>query len=127
MSDLAPDMNSADEADFTRLADQVGLSLRLNRQAEAARATDELLARWPKSTTARELAGDVAMLAGQISAAREHYRRALELEPANADAEAKYGASLLTQTPEERRAALLQEVIADPAAPASPSTPSSTP
>jgi hypothetical protein len=87
--DLQPE---ADEAALTRLADQVALSLRLGRQADAARAAAELVARWPASTTALELAGDVAV------------------------AEGKYGASLLAQTPEERRAALIQEVIANPSA-----------
>jgi len=109
-------MTAAEEADFTRLAGQVELHLRLSRQADAARAADELLRRWPDSTTARELAGDVAVAAGQVGRAREHYQRALELEPANADAERKYGAALLTQTPEERRAALIHQVIADPSA-----------
>jgi tetratricopeptide (TPR) repeat protein len=106
----------AEEAYFTRLASQVELNLRLGRQVDAARAADELLERWPDSTTASELAGDVAAAEGQVSRAREHYKRALELEPANADAERKYGASLLAQTPEERRAALIQQIIADPSA-----------
>jgi tetratricopeptide (TPR) repeat protein len=111
-----PDASPADEADFARLSDQAALSLRLGRQAEAERAVAELLKRWPDSTTAQELAGDAAMLAGKIAPARAHYRRALELEPANADAERKYGASLLAQTPEERRAALVHDIIADPGA-----------
>lgn len=119
MSDTRFDPESttaAEEAEFARLAGQVELNLRLRRQAEAARAADEMLKRWPDSTTAHELAGDAAVAEGQVSRARDHYKRALELEPANADAERKYGASLLAQTPEERRAALIQQVIADPSA-----------
>lgn len=115
-SDEPASAEASDEADLTRLADLVGLSLRLGRQADAARAAAELVARWPQSTTALELAGDVAIAQGQVGPAREYYRRALQIEPANADAERKYGASLLAQTPEERRAALIQEVIANPRA-----------
>lgn len=119
MSDLPPApeaMSEADEADLTRLADQAALALRLGRQSEAVVAAAELLKRWPESTTAHELAGDVALAEGQLSRARQLYRRALELEPANADAERKYASSLLAQTPDERRAALIQQVIADPTA-----------
>jgi len=109
-------MSEADEADFTRLADQVALNLRLGRQPEATRVAEELLKRWPESTTAHELAGDVAAAEGKVGRARQLYKRALELEPANGDAERKYGASLLALTPDERRAALIQQVIADPKA-----------
>ncbi|MEN6401372.1 MAG: hypothetical protein ABFD94_05455, partial [Armatimonadia bacterium] len=38
------------------------------------------------------------------------------LEPANVDAERKYAMALVTQTPEERRQALLAGVIANPSA-----------
>lgn len=106
----------ADEERLARLADQVALNLRLGRQADARRAADELLRGWPASTTAEELAGDVAYAEGQYAAARKHYRRALELEPANADAERKYGMALLARTPEEQQAALIHQVIADPKA-----------
>jgi len=114
--ELAAVSAEADEADFARLADRAALALRLGRPAEAARATAELLARWPESTTAHELAGDVAAAEGKIGQARKLYKRALEIEPANGDAERKYGASLLAQTPEEQRAALIEQVIADPSA-----------
>ncbi len=109
-------MAPADEDEFARLVGQVELNLRLHRAAEATRAADELVQRWPDSTTAHELAGDAATAQGQIGPARQHYKHALEIEPANGDAERKYGASLLAQTPEERRKALIQQVIADPSA-----------
>lgn len=124
MSDLPPDSPDlpavetapADDAEFTRLADQVSLNLRLGRIAAAGVAAADLLKRWPESTTAHELAADVAYAEGRLAQARKLYKRALELEPANADAERKYGAALLAQTPEERRDALIREVIADPKA-----------
>ncbi|MCE5237611.1 hypothetical protein LLH23_03875 [bacterium] len=119
MSNTPPDPEptpEAAEADFARLVDQVSLHLRLGRQAEAARGAAELLKRWPESTTTHELAGDVAAAHGQVARARQHYKCALEIEPANADAERKFGTALLAQTPEERRAALIHEVIADPSA-----------
>lgn len=56
------------------------------------------------------------MAQGKLQEARNHYRRALELEPANADAERKYGVALLTLTPDERRRHLIETVITDPAA-----------
>ena len=129
MSDILPPDNThpppggtvpaddrAEEERLARLADQVALNLRLGRQADARRAVDELLRGWPESTTAEELAGDVAYAEGQYAEARKHYRRALELEPANADAERKYGTALLARTPEEQQAALIHQIIADPKA-----------
>lgn len=106
----------AREQEFTRLADQVGLQLRLGHIDQAWRHSQDLLKGWPASTTGQELAGDVALAQGKVALAREHYQQALELEPANADAERKYGLALVTQTPEERRQAFLEGVIADPTA-----------
>jgi len=111
-----PTDDTATEAAFTKLCDQVSLQLRVGRLPSAAAAAQELLARWPDSTTAHELAGDVALSEGKVAAARREYQAALKLEPANVDAERKYGLALVTQTPDERRLALINEVIADPTA-----------
>jgi len=105
-----------EDVDFTKLCDQVSLQLRVGRLPLAAAAAQELLTRWPESTTAHELAGDVAFREGKPAAARREYQLALKLEPANVDAERKYGLALVTQTPEERRLALINQVIADPTA-----------
>jgi TM2 domain-containing membrane protein YozV len=107
---------AADDPEFTRLCDQVSLQLRLNHVPTAAKLSEELLSRWPDSTTAHELAGDVALSQGKVAAARKEYHEALQIEPANIDAERKYGLALVTQTPDERRALLLNQVIADPKA-----------
>jgi tetratricopeptide (TPR) repeat protein len=116
LSDEPPRQASVDDAEFTRLCDQVSLQLRLNHIPSAAKLSEELLAGWPDSTTAHELAGDVALSQGKVAAARKHYQQALQIEPANIDAERKYGLALVTQTADERRSALLNEVIADPTA-----------
>lgn len=107
---------AADDAEFERLCDQLSLQLRLNHVPTAVKLSEELLARWPDSTTAHELAGDVALGQGKVGAARKQYHEALRIEPANADAERKYGLALTTQTPDEQRAAFIDQVIADPTA-----------
>ncbi len=106
--------DNSEETEFSRLVEQASWALRRQRYAEARSLIMRLLEQWPDSTTAQELAGDLASAEGRIEEARQHYRRALEIEPANADAERKYGLALLTQTPEERRAALMQDIIAHP-------------
>lgn len=111
-----PVANAADEEEFSKLCDQVLLQLRLNRVGLAVSLVEDLLTRWPESTTAHELAGDVAVAQGKLGAARKEYQAALKIEPANADAERKYATALLTQTPEERRSALINDIIADPKA-----------
>jgi tetratricopeptide (TPR) repeat protein len=104
------------EEDYARLCHEAGLHLRLNRMAMAEKAVAQLLERWPDRTTAQERAGDLAIAQGRLQQARASYQKALELEPANGDAERKYGLALLTLTPDERRRNLIDAVIADPAA-----------
>ncbi|MEN6641715.1 MAG: hypothetical protein ABFE08_04620 [Armatimonadia bacterium] len=104
------------EQEFVRLSDQAALDLRLGRIAAAWTTTQKLLEGWPESTSAQELAGDVAAAQGKVALARQHYQAAMRLEPANVDAERKYAMALVTQTPEERRQALLAGVIANPSA-----------
>lgn len=103
-----------DEEAYSRLCDEVSLHLRLGRLTMAEAAVRQLLERWPERTTAQERAGDLALAQGKIASARQHYRRALELEPANADAERKYGLALVTLTADERRRELINAVVADP-------------
>ena len=101
------------EEEYARLCHEAGLHLLLNRMAMAEKAVAELLERWPDRTTAQERAGDLAMAQGKLQQARQYYRQALDLEPANGDAERKYGLALLTLTPDERRRNLIDAVIAD--------------
>ncbi|MFO8081987.1 MAG: tetratricopeptide repeat protein [Armatimonadota bacterium] len=70
-------------------------AIAMNRpdQAEALAAEAEELA--PDTTTVEELLGDVAMARGRYEAAREHFERALEIEPVNADAEEKLGEAVI--------------------------------
>ena len=103
-----------EEEAYSRLCDEVSLHLRLGRLTMAEAAVRQLLERWPERTTAQERAGDLALAQGKIASARQHYRRALELEPANADAERKYGLALVTLTADERRRELINAVVADP-------------
>ena len=112
-----PDRQAAlQEEEYTRLCDEAGLHLRLRRMTMAEAAVAKLLERWPDRTTAQERAGDLALAQAKVPQARTHYQRALEIEPANGDAERKYGLALLTLTPDEQRRHLIEAVVADPAA-----------
>ncbi|MEN6404409.1 MAG: hypothetical protein ABFD94_20875, partial [Armatimonadia bacterium] len=71
------------EQEFVRQSDQAALDLRLGRIAAAWTTTQKLLEGWPESTSAQELAGDVAAAQGKVSLARQHYQAAMRLEPAN--------------------------------------------
>lgn len=115
-ADDSLDTSLEEEAEQGRLCDEVARGLRFGNLQAAEEAAGQLLERWPDSTSAHELAGDLALARGQVTKARAFYKAALELEPANADAERKYGAALLTLTPEERRHQLLNQVLADPTA-----------
>jgi hypothetical protein len=104
------------EVEFARLIHDAGLHLRLNRMAPAEETIGKLLDGWPERTTVHELAGDLALAKGQVGKARVEYKRALEIEPANGDAEYKLGLALTTQTPEEVQRDFVNQVIADPSA-----------
>lgn len=67
----------------------------MNRLDEAESTAAEANELAPDTTTVEELLGDVAMARGKYEAARQHYERALEIEPINADAEAKLGEAVL--------------------------------
>ena len=96
-------VSPASEEEVGRLVDQVARDLHYSRLEAAEAGVRQLLELAPESTTAHELHGDVLRARGQASAARQEYRRAVELEPANADAERKY-AELALQLSERDRA-----------------------
>lgn len=92
------------------LAQQLARGQALLRVGDARRAGElgaELLERYPESTSAHEFMGDALLAAGNSAKARAHFKRALELEPANADAERKFASALLnlSQSELDRRTA----------------------
>lgn len=70
-------------------------ALAMNRPEEAEDLAAQAVELAPDTTTVEELLGDVAMARGQYASARSHFERALEIEPINADAEAKLGEAVL--------------------------------
>lgn len=72
---------------------------------------NQLVEKYPESTSAHELLGDIYYAMGKTGKARAHYKRALEIEPANADAERKFAEALLNTSVEEQRAAMIRGVL----------------
>lgn len=70
-------------------------ALAINRPAQAEQLAAEAAELAPDTTTVEELLGDVAMAGERYETARKHYERALEIEPINADAEAKLGEAVI--------------------------------
>ncbi|MBP8951542.1 MAG: hypothetical protein KBI47_04055 [Armatimonadetes bacterium] len=85
----------AEQDRMAELCDVVRIALARNDGAEAVRAAESLLEAYPESTTAHELMGDALMLAGKRTRAKDEYKRAMEIEPANADAERKFAEAML--------------------------------
>ncbi len=78
-----------------RLGETVRRDLYAGRIPSAEKAALELLEKFPDSTTAHERMGDVFAAQGRRSKARDEYKKALEILPANADAERKYAEAML--------------------------------
>jgi len=68
----------------------------------------------PGTTTVEELLGDVAMAAAGYAQARDHFRRALDIEPSNADAEQKYGEAVLQIDRSRRLVERMEEAVDNP-------------
>jgi tetratricopeptide (TPR) repeat protein len=83
------------EEEFQQLYDRARLALHLGRLEEALAVAEQMAATWPNSTTVAELLGDVYAAADRLAEAEAQYRRAAELEPANADAQRKLGEVVL--------------------------------
>ena len=81
-----------DDVEIGRLLDTIDRALFLQRIAAAEEAATKLLAAAPASTAAWERWGDVLAARGQSKQAAQAFARAMELEPANVDAERKYAA-----------------------------------
>ena len=85
------------EDTFAEQCEAARKALHFHRTQEAAEIVRQLVEESPDSTTAHELMGDVLVAQGKRSGAKDEYKKALELEPANADAERKFAeATLLT-------------------------------
>lgn len=83
-------LSPAAEEEFERVVEEVARALHFGKLPQAEQGVRRLLEIAPHSTTAHELHGDVLSALRQTAAAREAYHRALEAEPANADAERKF-------------------------------------
>lgn len=110
---MADNEESLTEDEFQEMYDQALLSLHLKRLDEARETADRMLAARPDSTTAHELAGDVAMASGHLDQAEDEYRKAAEIEPANADAQRKIGEVVLQRRSADFERELMQMQIED--------------
>lgn len=88
MADLG--RSPAQEEEFERLVEEVARALHFGKLDQAQTGVQRLVKLAPDSTTAHELYGDVLWALRQTEVARGEYKRALEIEPANADAERKF-------------------------------------
>lgn len=113
-----PDSLPGDEIDrdiaLGKLYAQARRALTQGDVARAADLADQATSLAPDTTSTEELLGDVALARKCYSEARDHYHRALEIEPANVDAERKYGEAVLMLARGERLRARVAEVAEDP-------------
>lgn len=84
-----------DDLDIQNLYETAWRSLHYRRLDEAQDVAEKILQIAPDSTSAHELWGDVLLALGDKEAAAAEFKHALELEPANVDAERKYGMVVL--------------------------------
>jgi tetratricopeptide (TPR) repeat protein len=106
MGEQEPETSAAPDAvpDLGEACETARRELFYRHLPTAAGIAEGLLAAYPDSTSAHELMGDVLMAQGKRNAARESYKRAMELEPANADAERKFAeATLFVQQADRTR------------------------
>lgn len=101
-------LDELEQEEMARLYDTVRRALKYRRLPQALEAAQELLAKHPDSTTAHELMGDVLAAQGKRTQARDEYRRSLDLEPANADAERKWAELMLHIGEADRTRDMLQ-------------------
>ncbi len=95
-----------------QLLSRVQVLMRAGNLAAAEKAAGELIEACPDSTSAHEQLGDVLYARGESAQARRHYKRAMDLEPANADAERKFAAALVSISPGERRRQMIHQLVA---------------
>jgi len=83
-------LQQMDEMELEHLFGKLHTALHYQRIEEAEKTARELLEVAPRSTTSWELWGDVLLLQSKLEEASDAFKKAVELEPANADAERKY-------------------------------------
>ena len=113
-SDSGPVDEIEREIALGKLYTQARRALSQGRVQRAMELAGEASLAAPDATSTEELLGDVAMAQKRYSEARAHYKRALEIEPANIDAERKYGEAVLVLSRSERVRRRVEEVAEDP-------------
>lgn len=93
-------MSSADasqlgDEEFQELYDKARMALHVGHADQALELASAMVEARPESTTAHEVLGDAYAAMGKLTEAEAAYRRAIELEPANADAQRKLGEVVL--------------------------------
>jgi len=78
------------EMDLEHLYEKLHTALHYQRVEEAEKTARELLEVAPRGTTSWELWGDVLLAQGKLEEAADAFKKAVELESANVDAERKY-------------------------------------
>jgi tetratricopeptide (TPR) repeat protein len=101
------------EDDFDRLYDKARMAIHLARLDEARDIADSMVAARPESTTAHELMGDVYALINKLPEAEAEFRKASELEPANADALRKLGEVVLRRAAPTFDRLMIEATLAD--------------
>ena len=105
------DRDAANTGDLLeQLLSRVQVLMRAGNLAAAEKAARKLVEVCPDSTSAHEQLGDVLYAMGNSAQARRHFKRAMEIEPANADAERKFAAALVNISPAERRRQMIRQL-----------------
>ncbi len=107
---MTDEMAADSEAQLAKGLSRSQLLLATGDTAGAEKLARGLVEQYPESTSVHEHLGDVYYAKGKSAQARRHYKRALQLEPANADAERKFATALLNVSQDERRRQMVREL-----------------
>ncbi len=108
---MTDEISDDSQVELEKLLSRVQLLLRTGDLTGAQETASELAEQYPDSTSAHEQLGDVYLAMGRSAQARRHYRRALQLEPANADAERKFAGALVDMSPDEQRRQAIRSLV----------------
>ncbi len=111
----AEDASPLSDDEFQELYDKARLDLHLGRPKEALELAERMVASRGDSTTAHEVLGDAYAALGKLQDAEAAYRRAIELEAANADAQRKLGEVVLQIRSTELQHEFLENRLQDKA------------